>query len=129
MEAEDVVSMKRYEKRKVQRLGRENQVLQERALFQQLRPSPFVPHLLATPIDSDSVALVLNCVLAGPLELLLRSPLDERSARFIIANVVLALELLHKVHHCSFDEMFRVSWFSHQVLSMLDLMRCLGFRV
>jgi hypothetical protein len=49
----------------VQRLGREGQVLLERRLFKQLRPSPYVPHLLATPIDSDSVALVLNCVLAG----------------------------------------------------------------
>ncbi len=97
MDAEDVVSMKRYQRRKVQRLGRENQVLQERALFKKLRPSPFVPHLLATPIDSDSVALVLNCVLAGPLELLLRSPLDEYSSQFLVANVVLAIELLHKV--------------------------------
>lgn len=96
--ADDVISMKRYQRRKVQRLGREGQVLLERTLFKQLRPSPFVPHLLATPIDSDNVALVLNCVLAGPLELLLRSPLDENSARFLVANVVLAVELLHKVH-------------------------------
>ncbi|KAG0616355.1 hypothetical protein M758_5G108200 [Ceratodon purpureus] len=94
--SEDLVSMKRYQRRKVQRLGREGQVLLERSLFKQLRPSPFVPHLLATPIDSDSVALVLNCVLAGPLELLLRSPLDEQSARFLVASVVLAVELLHK---------------------------------
>ncbi|KAG0576965.1 hypothetical protein KC19_5G121600 [Ceratodon purpureus] len=94
--SEDLVSMKRYQRRKVQRLGREGQVLLERSLFKQLRPSPFVPHLLATPIDSDSVALVLNCVLAGPLELLLRSPLDEQSARFLVASVVLAIELLHK---------------------------------
>lgn len=94
--SDDVISMKRYQRRKVQRLGREGQVLLERTLFKQLRPSPFVPHLLATPIDSDNVALVLNCVLAGPLELLLRSPLDENSARFLVANVVLAVELLHK---------------------------------
>jgi cGMP-dependent protein kinase 2 len=94
--AEDILSMKRYQRRKVQRLGREGQVLLERSFFKHLRPSPFVPHLLATPIDSDSVALVLNCVLAGPLELLLRSPLDEHSARFIAANVILAIELLHK---------------------------------
>uniref|UniRef100_A0A7I4CQH2 cGMP-dependent protein kinase n=1 Tax=Physcomitrium patens TaxID=3218 RepID=A0A7I4CQH2_PHYPA len=94
--SDDIVSMKRYQRRKVQRLGREGQVLLERSLFKQLRPSPFVPHLLATPIDSDSVALVLNCVLAGPLDLLLRSPLDENSARYLVANVVLAIELLHK---------------------------------
>lgn len=101
MNADDIVSMKRYQRRKVQRLGREGQVLLERSLFKQLRPSPFVPHLLATPIDSDSVALVLNCVLAGPLDLLLRSPLDENSARYLVANVVLAIELLHKVHGIS----------------------------
>ncbi|CAM6041364.1 unnamed protein product [Sphagnum compactum] len=92
----DVISMKRYQRRKVQRLGRENQVLLERALFENLRPSPYVPHLLATPISSDSVALVLNCVLAGPLDTVLHSPLDEDSARFIAASVVLAIELLHK---------------------------------
>jgi hypothetical protein len=81
----------------VQRLGRENQVLLERSLFKQLRPSPFVPHLLATPIDNDSVALVLNSVLSGPLELLLHSSLAEKSACFLAANIVLAIELLHKV--------------------------------
>ncbi len=93
----DVISMKRYQRRKVQRLGHENQVLLERALFENLRPSPYVPHLLATPISSDSVALVLNCVLAGPLDIVLHSPLDEDSTRFIAASVVLAIELLHKV--------------------------------
>ncbi|CAK9194927.1 unnamed protein product [Sphagnum troendelagicum] len=92
----DVISMKRYQRRKVQRLGRENQVLLERALFENLRPSPYVPHLLATPISSDSVALVLNCVLAGPLDIVLHSPLDEDSTRFLAASVVLAIELLHK---------------------------------
>lgn len=97
VQAEDVVSMKRYQRRKVQRLGREGQVLLERSLFKQLRPSPFVPHLLATPIDNDSVALVLNCVLAGPLEILLHAPLDEDSTRYLAASVVLAVELLHKV--------------------------------
>ena len=89
--------MKRYQRRKVQRLGRENQVLLERSLFKQLRPSPFVPHLLATPIDNDSVALVLNSILSGPLELLLHSSLAEKSACFLAANIVLAIELLHKV--------------------------------
>jgi serine/threonine protein kinase len=92
----DVISMKRYQRRKVQRLGRENQVLLERDLFENLRPSPYVPHLLATPISSDSVALVLNCVLAGPLDSVLHSPLDEDSTRFVAASVVLAIELLHK---------------------------------
>ncbi|CAM6004070.1 unnamed protein product, partial [Sphagnum balticum] len=93
---EEFVSMKRFQRQKVQRLGRESQVLLERFIIRRLQPSPFVPHLLATLSDDDSVALVLNCVLAGPLALLLHYPLDEVSARYMAASVVLAIELLHK---------------------------------
>lgn len=91
-----VISMKRYSKKKVKLLGREAQVLQEKALIRQLRPSLFVPQVLHTCADADFAAILLNTCLAGPLSLVLGSPLDERSARFIAASAVLALDLLHK---------------------------------
>lgn len=91
-----VVSMKRYSKRKLKLLGREAQVLQEKALIRHLHPSLFVPQVISTCADTEHAAIVLNTCLVGPLSLVLCAPLDECSARFIAASAVLALDLLHK---------------------------------
>lgn len=92
-----VVSMKRYWKRRLKLLGREAQALQEKTLIRHLRPSLFVPQVLSTCADMEHAAIVLNTRLVGPLSLVLHAPLDESSARFLAASVVLALDLLHKV--------------------------------
>ena len=86
-------------------LGRELQVLQEKSLIRHLRPSLFVPQVISTCADYEHAAMVLNTCLVGPLSLVLCAPLDEISARFIAASVVLALDILHKVydrfHRCA----------------------------
>lgn len=91
-----VVSMKRYWKRRLKLLGREAQALQEKTLIRHLGPSLFVPQVLSTCADMEHAAIVLNTRLVGPLSLVLHAPLDESSARFLAASVVLALDLLHK---------------------------------
>lgn len=100
---EQVISMKRYARRKVQLLGREAQILNERSLIQSLSPSVYVPQVLCTRGSKDYAAVLLNTRLAAPLALILLTPLDESTARFVAASVVLALDFLHKVMYRLLD--------------------------
>ncbi|KAL1195600.1 Protein phosphatase 2C and cyclic nucleotide-binding/kinase domain-containing protein [Cardamine amara subsp. amara] len=94
---ENLFSLKRFSKQKVKKLGKEAQVLKERNLMKNLlKPSAFVPQILCTCVDQTFAAILLNTTLACPLSSLLHSPLDESSARFIIASLVSALEDIHK---------------------------------
>ncbi|KAJ7533473.1 hypothetical protein O6H91_13G050700 [Diphasiastrum complanatum] len=94
--SEQVVSMKRFSRHKVQQLGRETQVCVERSIIEELTPSIYVPQVLQTVSDAKYAAMLLNTCLAGPLSSILTSPLDESSARFLSASIVLALDFLHK---------------------------------
>lgn len=62
-----------------------------------LNPSPCVPQVLCTCADQSYVGILLNSCLTCPLASILHKPLDESSAQFYAASVVVALEQLHKV--------------------------------
>lgn len=94
--SENLLSLKRFSKHKIKQLGREVQVLKEKALMKSLRPSLFVPQVLCSCANQEFAAILLNTSLACPLAAILHAPLKEDSARFISASVVIAVELLHK---------------------------------
>eukprot|EP01018_Ginkgo_biloba_P033871 Gb_14360 [translate_table: standard] len=94
--SENVLSLKRFSKKKIKQLGCELQVFKEKALMKSLSPSLFVPQVLCTCANHEYAAILLNACLAGPLAAILHAPLKESSARYISASVVVALELMHK---------------------------------
>ncbi|KAJ7549507.1 hypothetical protein O6H91_07G056700 [Diphasiastrum complanatum] len=95
-DSEQIVSMKRYSRQKVMQLNREAKVLVEKSIIEGLTPSIYVPQVLRTCIDNNYAALLLNTYLSGTLASILTAPLDEISARYLSASIVLALEFLHK---------------------------------
>lgn len=72
-------------------------MLKEKKLMKNIGPSAFVPQVLCTFADQAYAGMLLNTRLACPLASILHKPLDETSARFCAACVVVALEDLHKV--------------------------------
>lgn len=57
----------------------------------------FVPQIVCTTVDELYAGVLLNTRIACSLTSIIHSPLDESSAQFCAASVVLALEGLHKV--------------------------------
>ncbi|KAH8482129.1 hypothetical protein H0E87_029550 [Populus deltoides] len=95
-DSENLLSLKRFSKQKIKTLGKEEQVLKEKNLMKSLGTSAFVPEVLCTCADRRHAAILLNTCLACPLASILHTALDEPSARFCAATVVIALEDLHK---------------------------------
>jgi serine/threonine protein kinase len=94
---ENLLSLKRFSKQKVKKLGKEAQVLKERNLMKNvIKPSAIVPEILCTCVDQTFAAILLNTTLACPISSLLHSPLDESSVRFITGSLVSAIEDIHK---------------------------------
>lgn len=95
---ENLLSLKRFSKLKIKGLGKEAQVLKEKNLIKALSPlSACVPQVLCTLADRMYAGILLNISLACPFASVLHTSLDEPSARFCAASVVIALEDLHKV--------------------------------
>jgi hypothetical protein len=95
--SENLLSLKRFSKQKVKGLGKEAQVLKEKNLMKSLSPSACVPQVLCTSADQMHAGMLLNTCLACPLASILHTPLNEPSARFCAASIVVGLENLHKV--------------------------------
>lgn len=95
-------SLKIFSKRKIKDLGKEECVLKERELLKSLNLLTFVPKVLCTCADDAHVGILLDCCLACPLASVINSPLDEQSAQYFAASVIVALEELHMVRHTSF---------------------------
>ncbi|XP_031250576.1 protein phosphatase 2C and cyclic nucleotide-binding/kinase domain-containing protein isoform X2 [Pistacia vera] len=95
-DSDNLLSLKRFSKQKVNRLGKEAQVLKEKNLMKNIGPLAFVPQVLRTCADRAYAGMLLNTFLACPLASILHIPLDETSAQFCAACVVVALEDLHK---------------------------------
>lgn len=91
------LSLKRYAKQRVKKFGKETLVLKEKALIKSLGLLTCVPKVVHTLADQLYAGLLLNACLACPLASILHTPLDELSAKFIAASVVIALEELHMV--------------------------------
>ncbi|KAK1286704.1 Protein phosphatase 2C and cyclic nucleotide-binding/kinase domain-containing protein [Acorus calamus] len=94
--SENMLSLKRFLKKKIRQLGKDAQVMKERDLIKSLSPSSCFPQVLCTCSDQAYVGILLNTCLACPLASILHTPLDESSARFCAASVIVGLEELHK---------------------------------
>lgn len=97
MLSENLLSLKRFLKKKVKELGKEEQVLKEKNLMKELKRTPCVPQVLRNCADNVHAGILLNVALSCPLVSILHKPLDDLSAKFCAASVVIALEELHKV--------------------------------
>lgn len=92
-----MLSLKRFSKQRIKQFGKEAQVLKEKDLMKSLGQSTCMPQILCTCADETYVGILLNTCLACSLASILHMPLDESSAQFCAASVVVALEELHKV--------------------------------
>ncbi|KAK9269484.1 hypothetical protein L1049_001259 [Liquidambar formosana] len=95
-DSENLLSLKRFSKQKIKRLGKEALVLREKNLMKSMSPSACFPQVLCTCADQTYAGILLNTHLACPFASILHTPFDELSARFCAASVVSALEVLHK---------------------------------
>lgn len=95
-DSEYLFSLKRFSKQKIKKLGKEEQVLKEKKLIKDINASAGVPQVVCTCADQTHVGILLNTLISCPIASILHSPLDEQSARFCAASVVIALEELHK---------------------------------
>ncbi|KAL2321309.1 hypothetical protein Fmac_030278 [Flemingia macrophylla] len=95
-DSENLLTLKRFSKPKVKRLGKESQVLKEKDLIKGMGSSACIPQVLCTCADSMYAGILLNTRLACPLSSILSSPFSESAAQFCAACVVAALEDLHK---------------------------------
>lgn len=94
--SDSIRSLKRFSKKKIKELGKEEQVMKEREIMKNLIPSACLPQVLCTCADRSYVGILLNCRLTCPLASILHTPLHESSARFLAAAVIVALEELHE---------------------------------
>lgn len=92
----NMLTLKRFSKKRVKQLGKKSQALKEREILKSLNPSSHVPQVLSTFSNQSYAGILLNVCLACPLASILHTPFDEPSARFCAASVVVALEELHK---------------------------------
>ncbi|XP_052886767.1 protein phosphatase 2C and cyclic nucleotide-binding/kinase domain-containing protein-like isoform X1 [Gossypium arboreum] len=95
-DSEKILSLKRFSKQKVKKLGKEAQVLKEKGLMKSMSSAACMPEILCTCADQMHAGILLNTYLVCPLASILHTPLDEQSARFCAASVVTALEDLHE---------------------------------
>ncbi|MBA0747504.1 hypothetical protein Gogos_004415 [Gossypium gossypioides] len=95
-DTENMLSLKRFSKQKIKKLGKEAQVLKEKDLMKSMSAAACMPEVLCTCADQMHAAILLNTCLACPLASILHTPLDEQSARFCAASIVTALEDLHE---------------------------------
>ncbi|XP_019192475.1 PREDICTED: protein phosphatase 2C and cyclic nucleotide-binding/kinase domain-containing protein-like [Ipomoea nil] len=95
-DSDKLLSLKRFSKLMVKKLGKEEQVLKEKELLKRLASTSCVPRVICTCADQTHAGILLDTRLACSLVSILHIPLDEASARFCAASVVTALEDLHK---------------------------------
>ncbi|XP_042038745.1 protein phosphatase 2C and cyclic nucleotide-binding/kinase domain-containing protein-like isoform X2 [Salvia splendens] len=95
-DSEKLFTLKRFSKQKVRNLGKEATVLKEKNLMKSISQSVFVPQVVCTSADESYAGILLDTRIACCMKSIIHSPLDETSAQFCAASVVLALEGLHK---------------------------------
>ncbi|KAL1566860.1 cGMP-dependent protein kinase [Salvia divinorum] len=96
-DSEKLFTLKRFSKQKVRNLGKEATVLKEKNLMKSISQSVFVPQVVCTSADESYAGILLDTRIACRMKSIIHSPLDETSAQFCAASVVLALEGLHKI--------------------------------
>jgi hypothetical protein len=93
-------TLKRFYINRVKDLRKEVQVFDEKELMKSLSQSPCVPEVLCTCADQSYLGVLLNCCVCCSLASILHTPLNESSAQFFAASVVVAIEELHQVLLC-----------------------------
>ncbi|KAH6797947.1 protein phosphatase 2C and cyclic nucleotide-binding/kinase domain-containing protein [Perilla frutescens var. hirtella] len=96
-DSEKLLTLKRFSKQKVRKLGKEAIVLKEKNLMKSISQSIFVPQVVCTSADELYAGILLDTCIACSMTSIIHSPLDEICAQFCAASVVLALEGLHKI--------------------------------
>ncbi|KAL2534238.1 Protein phosphatase 2C and cyclic nucleotide-binding/kinase domain-containing protein [Abeliophyllum distichum] len=96
-DSDNLLSLKRFSKQKIKKLGKEAQVLKEKNLMKHVRQCSFVPRVICTAADQTHAGILLDTRIAFSLTSITHDALDEPSARFCAASVVLALDDLHKM--------------------------------
>ncbi|BAF08473.1 protein phosphatase 2C and cyclic nucleotide-binding/kinase domain-containing protein isoform X2 [Oryza sativa Japonica Group] len=94
--SDKIKSLKRFYIKRVKDLHKEKHVFDEKDLMKSLSQSTCVPEVLCTCADQSYLGILLNCCLCCSLASILHAPLNESSARFYAASVVVALENLHQ---------------------------------
>ncbi|XP_062218850.1 protein phosphatase 2C and cyclic nucleotide-binding/kinase domain-containing protein isoform X2 [Phragmites australis] len=94
--SDKIRSLKRFYIKRVKDLHKEVQVFDEKDLMKSLSQSTCVPEVLCTCADQSYLGILLNCCLCCSLASILHTPLNESSAQFFAASVVVALEKLHQ---------------------------------
>ncbi|KAG2650212.1 hypothetical protein PVAP13_1NG172300 [Panicum virgatum] len=94
--SDKIRSLKRFYIKRVQDLHKEVQVFEEKELMKSLSQSACVPEVLCTCADQSCLGILLNCCLCCSLASILHTPLNESSAKFFAASVVIAIEELHQ---------------------------------
>lgn len=94
---ENMLTLKRYSKKRINELGKESQVFKEKELMKSLSGSSGVPQVLSTFSDKSYFGILLNSYIACSLSSVLHTPLEELSVRFCAASLVIALKELHQV--------------------------------
>ncbi|KAJ4770180.1 Protein kinase family protein [Rhynchospora pubera] len=94
--SDKIGTLKRFSRRKIKEMGKEAQVLKEKNLIKDLNGTSCIPQILSTCTDQYYLGILLNCHLVCSFGSILYKPLDESSARFYAASVVVALEELHQ---------------------------------
>ncbi|KAL6629488.1 hypothetical protein ACP70R_029253 [Stipagrostis hirtigluma subsp. patula] len=94
--SDKVRCLKRFYIKRVKDLHKEGQVNNEKDLMKSLSRSACVPEVLCISADQSYLGILLNCCLCCSLASILHTPLDELSAQFFAASVVVALEELHQ---------------------------------
>lgn len=59
--------------------------------------APFVPRVLSTVADQTHAAILLDTCIACSMTSVIHNGLNENSAQFCAASIVIALEVLHEV--------------------------------
>lgn len=95
-DSDNLLSLKRFPKQKIKSLNSEAQVLKEKNLMKHMSPSTCVPRVVCTCADQTHVGILLDTLICCTVASILHSPLQEPSAQFCAAYVVIALEELHK---------------------------------
>uniref|UniRef100_A0A0D9YQG5 protein-serine/threonine phosphatase n=1 Tax=Oryza glumipatula TaxID=40148 RepID=A0A0D9YQG5_9ORYZ len=94
--SDKIKSLKRFYIKRVKDLHKEKHVFDEKDLMKSLSQSTCVPEVLCTCADQSYLGILLNCCLCCSLASILHAPLNESSARFYAASIIVALENLHQ---------------------------------
>lgn len=94
--SDNLLTLKRFSKQKIKKLGKQMQVLKEKDLIKCAGSYACVPRVLCSCADLTHAGILLDTRLVCSVVSVLVTPFEEPAAQFCAACVVIALEDLHK---------------------------------